>query len=341
MKDYYKILGVSRDAEEVVIRASYRALAQKYHPDKLGNDNSVPNQKMVEINEAYSVLSDKRKKHEYDSLLKKSHGHSSEGADGLHNKSEDNFKTTIDELSKFPQFPEKLNSPFKYIFIYLPFVVILLFAISSLKQKNEEGKNGDIDKNIAQSEVLVDNQKVNSQQINIGDEKKSNEHEERSNTEDKKFLSNEEIEWEKSVFQIYQKEYKDVGIHTELVKMIHEESKRAGIDFNIGLALVESISKFNKFAVGKNGSLGYMGVNPTVASTFGLTDASTLFHLQANLRYGFVFFKHYKDINKGDIDKSIQDYYNYHLTEYEDNMTSEIFEIRVKNNSAKWLKLKP
>jgi DnaJ-class molecular chaperone len=49
-------LGVTEDADEVVIRAAYRALAQKYHPDKWVGDKSEANIKMKEINEAYSFL---------------------------------------------------------------------------------------------------------------------------------------------------------------------------------------------------------------------------------------------------------------------------------------------
>jgi len=60
-KDYYKILGVSRDASEEEIKRAYRKLAQKYHPDKGGDEK-----KFKEINEAYEVLSDKQKRAQYD-----------------------------------------------------------------------------------------------------------------------------------------------------------------------------------------------------------------------------------------------------------------------------------
>ncbi len=61
-KDYYKILGVSRDASEEEIKKAYRRLAHKYHPDKPGGDE----QKFKEINEAYQVLSNKEKRAQYD-----------------------------------------------------------------------------------------------------------------------------------------------------------------------------------------------------------------------------------------------------------------------------------
>lgn len=62
MKDYYEILGVSRDASEEEIKKAFRKLAHKYHPDKAGGDEK----KFKEINEAYQVLSDKKKREYYD-----------------------------------------------------------------------------------------------------------------------------------------------------------------------------------------------------------------------------------------------------------------------------------
>ena len=65
-KDYYEILGVSRDADSSAIKSAYRKLARKYHPDV--NKTKEAEEKFKDINEAYEVLSDKNKRQRYDSL---------------------------------------------------------------------------------------------------------------------------------------------------------------------------------------------------------------------------------------------------------------------------------
>ena len=65
-KDYYEVLGVPKDASEDVIRRAYKKLAIKWHPDKHVDDKKEAEEKFKEISEAYSVLSDPKKKREYD-----------------------------------------------------------------------------------------------------------------------------------------------------------------------------------------------------------------------------------------------------------------------------------
>jgi curved DNA-binding protein CbpA len=76
-KDYYRILGVLDDAEDIVIRAAYRALAQRYHPDKWTGSKEEGNHRMSEINTAYSVLSDPDKRKWYDDNVKDSNRYES------------------------------------------------------------------------------------------------------------------------------------------------------------------------------------------------------------------------------------------------------------------------
>src|SRR2546423_6141919 len=64
-KDYYKALGVAKPAKPAEIKAAYRKLARKYHPDANKGDASAE-ERFKEISEAYSVLSDEKRRKEYD-----------------------------------------------------------------------------------------------------------------------------------------------------------------------------------------------------------------------------------------------------------------------------------
>jgi curved DNA-binding protein len=66
-KDYYKVLGVERNATPEEIKKIYRKLAMKYHPDR-NKDNKAAEEKFKDINEAYEVLSDPKKRARYDQL---------------------------------------------------------------------------------------------------------------------------------------------------------------------------------------------------------------------------------------------------------------------------------
>ncbi len=63
--DYYKTLGVSREASDDEIRKAYKKLARKYHPDVKPGDETAT-KKFKQIQEAYAVLGDAEKREQYD-----------------------------------------------------------------------------------------------------------------------------------------------------------------------------------------------------------------------------------------------------------------------------------
>jgi len=67
-KDYYKILGVSKNSSEEEIKKAYKKLALQYHPDK-NPGNKEAEEKFKEINEAYEVLGDPEKRKKYDEWI--------------------------------------------------------------------------------------------------------------------------------------------------------------------------------------------------------------------------------------------------------------------------------
>lgn len=75
--DHYQVLQVSSDAETEVVDRAYRALSLKYHPDVVAEgEREAAHRRMQRINLAHAVLSDPRRRRDYDRTLEQSFGHS-------------------------------------------------------------------------------------------------------------------------------------------------------------------------------------------------------------------------------------------------------------------------
>ena len=91
------------------------------------------------------------------------------------------------------------------------------------------------------------------------------------------------------------------ALQRELLQTVWYESRRAGLDPALVLAVIEVESGFRKFAVSPAGARGYMQVMPFWSRLLVGGDASELFHGQTNLRYGCVILRHYLDLEQGDL----------------------------------------
>ncbi|MCA0244941.1 MAG: lytic transglycosylase domain-containing protein [Proteobacteria bacterium] len=87
----------------------------------------------------------------------------------------------------------------------------------------------------------------------------------------------------------------------EFLETVWYESRRAGLETQLVLALIQVESGFRKYAISSAGARGYMQVMPFWTRAIGDGDASRLFHLQTNLRFGCVILRHYLDVERGDL----------------------------------------
>jgi len=93
----------------------------------------------------------------------------------------------------------------------------------------------------------------------------------------------------------------------QLLRTVHYEATRAGLDPQLVLGVLEVESGFRKYAVSRAGARGYMQVMPFWVSLIGRR-TDNLFHLRTNLRYGCVILRHYLDIEKGDYFRALGRY---------------------------------
>lgn len=97
-EDLYEILGVLPDAEDVVVTAAFRALAQRYHPDRWIGDIEDAHRRMSEINHAYSILGNSSKRREYDQR-RGSQRHANLNSENAHDQAEA-FSSALDDANE-------------------------------------------------------------------------------------------------------------------------------------------------------------------------------------------------------------------------------------------------
>ncbi|MGI9153430.1 MAG: lytic transglycosylase domain-containing protein [Rubrivivax sp.] len=90
-------------------------------------------------------------------------------------------------------------------------------------------------------------------------------------------------------------------VRTEFLEAVWYESRRAGLETELVLGLIQVESGFRKYAISSAGARGYMQVMPFWSRLIGDGDVSRLFHMQTNLRFGCTILRHYLDIERGDL----------------------------------------
>lgn len=109
------------------------------------------------------------------------------------------------------------------------------------------------------------------------------------------------VDWLSEMSRRLEKRIPDREGRLEFLRSVHYEATRAGLDPQLVLGLIQVESGFKKYAVSTAGARGYMQVMPFWARLIGDGDASRLFHLQTNLRFGCVILRHYIDTERGDL----------------------------------------
>lgn len=123
-----------------------------------------------------------------------------------------------------------------------------------------------------------------------------------------KFVQPEDgYKWLLAMSERLAKRIPDTTYRVELLKTVHYEATRAGLDPQLVLGIMHVESGFKKYAVSTAGARGLMQVMPFWVGLIGAKD-DNLFHLRLNVRYGCVILRHYLDIEKGDLYRALGRY---------------------------------
>ena len=109
------------------------------------------------------------------------------------------------------------------------------------------------------------------------------------------------LRWLGSVSERLRKRTTEHMTRVDFLEAVWYESKRKGLEPALVLGLIQVESGFRKYAISSAGARGYMQVMPFWARVIGDGDASRLFHMQTNLRFGCVILRHYLDRERGDL----------------------------------------
>ena len=113
--------------------------------------------------------------------------------------------------------------------------------------------------------------------------------------------------WLTEMAQRMEKRVPYLRTRLDLLRTVHYEASRAGLDPQLVLAVIHVESNFRKFAVSSAGARGYMQVMPFWIDLIG-KKGDNLFNLRTNLRYGCVILRHYLDVEGGNLSRALGRY---------------------------------
>lgn len=117
----------------------------------------------------------------------------------------------------------------------------------------------------------------------------------------------EAADWLTEMSRRMEKRLPDRESRLELLRAVHYEATRAGLDPQLILGLIQIESGFKKYAVSSSGARGFMQVMPFWVKLIG-QNGDNLFHLRTNLRFGCTILRHYLDIEQGNLYRALGRY---------------------------------
>ncbi len=117
----------------------------------------------------------------------------------------------------------------------------------------------------------------------------------------------EKLSWLAEMSQRLDRRMPDQAARLEFLKTVYYEAKRAGLDPQLVLGVIQVESGFHKYAVSRAGARGFMQVMPFWVKLIGQKN-NNLFHLRTNLRYGCTILRHYLDLEHGDLYRALGRY---------------------------------
>ena len=117
----------------------------------------------------------------------------------------------------------------------------------------------------------------------------------------------EKVNWLTEMSSRLTRQMPDREARLEFLKAVYYEARRAGLDPQMVLGLIQVESGFKKYSISPAGARGYMQVMPFWVRLIGNKD-SNLFHMRTNLRFGCTILRHYLNIENGDIYRALGRY---------------------------------